>query len=126
MASRHASQRKPGAVSRAVTGDRLFGVIGATRIKAAVRAEQRTQQQLISAKKCKQQRFHDASAKSLSINIAPSDAAMGMSFLDTPRFTRTITSKRSIAGRAARSISRNRLRNRLRSTALGIALPLIT
>src|SRR5689334_4681939 len=98
MTSGHAPQRKPSAVSRAMTRDRLFGVIGAARIKAAVRAEQRTQQQLISAKKRKQQRFHGASAKSLSINIAPSVTAEGMSFLDTRRFTRTIRSKRSMAG----------------------------
>jgi hypothetical protein len=108
MAAGDAFHREPAARKCAVALDRLACIVGAARIEAAVGAEQRANRVLIAA----QQRDENAAASA----AAPRIASRGTAWR-----TRTITSKRSTAGRASRSFSRSRRRKRLRSTASAIA-----
>ena len=124
-----ALDREPAALDRAVPRDRFHGVIGAARVEAAVRAQQRPDQVLIAAQQATSSdlmmrggvggRFPAISAAS---RRSASTANRRDSCRGQPRLARRIMSKASMPGRARRTASRSRRRTRLRSTARGNAL----
>ena len=119
MAARDAARGEPRAAQRAVPLDRLARVVGATRIEAAVRAEQRTQRVLVGAQQAEQAVFSSRPCRgqrgqqARCLGADRRDARCADSRVAGAGSCRS----RSSAGRRARTASRSMRRRRLRSTA---------
>src|SRR5512146_2045737 len=121
MTAQQAARCEPRTARGAMPHDRIVRVVRTTRVEAAIRAEHRAEEVLVDAQGAEEDWLHGIWTRRAS-NRRDSPWASGMSVRATGRRTRRITSNASTAGRTARTLSRNRRRRRLRSTALRIDL----